>query len=113
MGLFPLDASISSMLNPPRVTAVRRRWPGNRWSHCASAMHTCKSINASLLSDSPPSTTFRSLFSIRVNGSRLAGFASGCIQRTRLSRIKSRIASALQRWMHPMVERGPPFALPG
>jgi hypothetical protein len=103
MGLFPLAAIMSSMLNPLRNCVARGRWPQVLWRRCPSSLHWC-----STLDDPPRLPTPRPLFHFRATQLHSPDRASQSIQQALLARRRARTASLLCRWMLPTVERGPP-----
>jgi hypothetical protein len=103
MGLFPLAATMSSILNPLRQYVARGRWPEVLWRRRASSMHQCSPID-----NSPQLVATWPLPQSRATTIHLSDRAPLSIQRAALTDRRSRIAAALRRWMLPTVERGPP-----
>jgi hypothetical protein len=106
MGLFPLAATISSMLNPLRAIATRSRWPEAPWRPSDSYMHQRTLPHGPSRSAAP-----RSLFQSRAITSQSLHRASQSIQRDSFRRKCSQAGTTLRRWMLPTVERGPPATL--
>ncbi len=108
MVLFPLAATISSMLNLPRAIAKRSRWPevpwwGGAWYRYHDQRNT---------SDNPSRpSTLRPFSPTRAIDHLFPDRASESIQRISLMGKGSRTGTALRRWMLPTVERGPPATI--
>ena len=106
MVFSPLAATIPTRVYRPHRDAARH-W----WSHQFWRLYTCGLQPGTIpppLPDFTRRTTSKSLHQFRAVTVGSVNRAAQSIQRTPLSRTRSRTPTTLRRWMLPIVERGPP-----
>ena len=107
MVFSPLAATTSTGVHRPYRDAARHWW----WSHQFWRRYVCGLQQGTIppsLPDPTRRTTSKSLHQLRAVTVESVNRAAQCIQRTPLSRTRSRTPTTLRRWMLPIVERGPP-----